>query len=349
MGQSPRPFAPALVVAGPQAPAHIMSVVSFRGQGLRLNNRHDAQVIVQAVRECYLMDTLVLEGNTLGIEAAEAIGEALSEKSTLKRAHFKDLFTGRLKTEVPQALKHLLTGIEASGASLEELDLSDNAFGPIGAKELKPFLSSAASEKLQILLLNNNGLGIQGGTLLSQALSLLSELRILVCGRNRLENDASILIGDSLSKLTQLRELEMPQNGIRAEGIASISRAIQQNPKLEVLNLNDNIITQKGAVPLGQALSSCPSLRVLNLGDCLLRASGGVRVLQGIIAGKLTQLTNIMLNGNELAGQQFVDLVSQLSARIASSSSLQLDLSCNNFGSLCDHLEAIDSIDIILE
>ena len=222
-----------------------MAVVSFRGRGLKLDTRDDAQVIVDAISTCHLMDTLILEGNTLGIEAAEAIGEALQEKGTLRRALFKDLFTSRLKTEVPQALKHLLDGIGASGASLEELDLSDNAFGPIGAKELEPFLSSAACERLRILLLNNNGLGIQGGTLLAQALPLLPDLQILVCGRNRLENDASIRIGASLSLVTNLIELEMPQNGIRAEGISALSEAIRANEKLQVLNLNDNIITRK--------------------------------------------------------------------------------------------------------
>jgi Ran GTPase-activating protein 1 len=295
------------------------------------------------------MHTLVLEGNTLGIDAAAAIGESLSQRPTLRRALFKDLFTGRLKTEVPQALKHLLNGIAESGASLEELDLSDNAFGPIGARELRPFLLSEASKRLQVLLLNNNGLGIQGGTLLSEALPNLQQLKVLVCGRNRLENDASILIGNSLSKLTTLIELEMPQNGIRAEGIASLSQAIRMNEGLKVLNLNDNIITRKGAVPLGAALATCISLRIVNLGDCLLRTAGGVRILRGITAGKPVELTELMLNGNELAGDEIVQLVSQLTSRIGCHPSLKVDLSCNNFGSLTSKLEKIDNATIIIE
>lgn len=327
-----------------------MTTVSFSGKGLKLDTGTDAQVIVDAIASCPDLETLILEGNTLGIDAAAAIGQVLEQKPTLKKALFKDLFTGRLKTEVPVALKHLLDGIQKSGASLQQLDLSDNAFGPIGAKALKPFLTSSSSEKLEILLLNNNGLGIQGGSLLSEALCLLSELRILVCGRNRLENDASILIGASLAKLHNLVELEMPQNGIRAEGIAAISQAIKANPKLEVLNLNDNIITSKGAKPLAEALTSCRCLKILNLGDCLLRTTGGVRILRGLIAGKPAKLCQLLLNGNELAGEEIVDLMSSLTARIGCPPPLYVDLSSNNFGSLCDRLENMgDSFDLFIE
>lgn len=50
------------------------------------------------------MEYLNLEGNTLGIEAAEAIGKALESKSELKKALWKDMFTGRMKNEIPTAL-----------------------------------------------------------------------------------------------------------------------------------------------------------------------------------------------------------------------------------------------------
>ena len=52
--------------------------------------------------------------------------------------------------------------IEA-GAKLKELDLSDNAFGPDGVKAIKKLLMSPVCYSLEILRLNNNGLGIGGG------------------------------------------------------------------------------------------------------------------------------------------------------------------------------------------
>ena len=52
--------------------------------------------------------------------------------------------------------------IEA-GAKLTELDLSDNAFGPDGVKSIKKLLMSPVCYSLEVLKLNNNGLGIGGG------------------------------------------------------------------------------------------------------------------------------------------------------------------------------------------
>ena len=59
-------------------------------------------------------------------------GEALAVRPEFRRAHWKDMFTGRMKTEIPPALINLTRGIMTAQARLVELDLSDNAFGPIG-------------------------------------------------------------------------------------------------------------------------------------------------------------------------------------------------------------------------
>ena len=51
----------------------------------------------------------------------------------------------------------------AAGANLVELDLSDNAFGPIGVEGISDLLQSPSCYSLQELRLNNNGLGPNGG------------------------------------------------------------------------------------------------------------------------------------------------------------------------------------------
>ena len=50
-----------------------------------------------------------------------------------------------------------------SGARLYELDLSDNAFGPTGIEGVKDLLRSESCYTLEVLKLNNNGLGTFGG------------------------------------------------------------------------------------------------------------------------------------------------------------------------------------------
>jgi len=175
-------------------------IVSFAGRGLKLNTEEDALEIIKEIEKCPNLTLFNLEGNTLGILGAKAIGSVLKLKPSLSKAIFKDMFTGRLKSEIPNALKFLTNGITTSGAYLEELDLSDNAFGPIGIRALIPFLQCDSCSLLKILRLNNNGLGIEGGKLLGEALADLKCLKVFICGRNRLENEASAVIGNSLSK-----------------------------------------------------------------------------------------------------------------------------------------------------
>lgn len=57
-----------------------------------------------AINECQQLEFLNLEGNTLGVEAAKAVAEALEKHPEFKRALWKDMFTGRMKSEIPQAL-----------------------------------------------------------------------------------------------------------------------------------------------------------------------------------------------------------------------------------------------------
>ncbi len=59
--------------------------------------------------------------------------------------------------------EHLGKGVIKAKASLVELDLSDNAFGPIGVQGLAKLIQSRSFYTLQELRLNNNGLGITGG------------------------------------------------------------------------------------------------------------------------------------------------------------------------------------------
>lgn len=152
--------------------------VSFAGKGLKIDTHEGASPIVDAIRECSKMTYLNLEGNTLGIDAGGAIGEALNSSSHLKYAILKDMFTSRSKAEIPPALKSITSGIMMSNARLHELDLSDNAFGPIGIEVVAPFLESEACESLQILRLNNNGLGPEGAERLAKALESLKNVEM---------------------------------------------------------------------------------------------------------------------------------------------------------------------------
>lgn len=309
------------------------TVVDFSGKGLKLNDAADASEIAKTIRDqSGNLTTINLEGNTLGIQAAEEIGKALENATKLKYALLKDLFTGRLKTEIPDALKHLTNGILKANARLEELDLSDNAFGPIGMKALVDFLGGECCSELKVLKLNNNGLGIQGSTLLSTVIHKLTKLEVLICGRNRLENDGSIAMSKSLQKLNNLKRLELFQNGIRFEGMEEISLALKVNQNLVELNLNDNTMTDQGAKQIAEGIKHLAKLKVANFGDCLTRSEGFKSIISALEESKALQnLHELILNGNEIKGVEaadhFIKIVSKLN-----NTKLKVDLSSNNFG-----------------
>lgn len=75
---------------------------------------------------------------------------------------------------------------------VEVLDLSDNAFGPIGVKAFDFFILK--TESLRELYLENNGLGPQGAENLAEALleNKQIKLKTLFLNRNRLENKGAI-------------------------------------------------------------------------------------------------------------------------------------------------------------
>ncbi|GFW14205.1 ran GTPase-activating protein 1 [Trichonephila clavipes] len=313
-------------------------VVSFVGQALQLDKAEDAADIVKAIHDCPGMTTLQLEGNTIGIPAAEAIGKALESQPDFKKALWKDMFTRRDKTEIPKALQFLSKGIMTANAHLVVLDLSDNAFGPTGLVGLQELLESSSCYTLEELHFNNNGLGIQGAKLLSESICKCIEssrkngtpmkLKIFVCGRNRLENNGAIAVSKFLKELGTLESVAMPQNGIYHPGIKAISDAFKSNPNLKVINLEDNSLTEEGAQCISECLPSLKKLEMLNLGDCLVR-TGGAMALSAILENECPEIRNINLGFNEInveGGEAIVEAM-ELKKNLET-----LILNGNNFG-----------------
>merc|ERR1719273_1453051 len=172
-------------------------------------------------------------------------------------------------------------GLMSANARLVELDLSDNAFGPIGMDGIVDLLKSPSCFTLKELKLNNTGCGVTGGKRLAQTLmeSFTASqgqltLRVFVLGRSRQENDGAIALAEVFKAMKSLEEVVMPQNGIYFEGLTALADAFANNPNLRILNMNDNTFTEKGARALAEALPKMQKLEVLNLGDCLLKTEG---------------------------------------------------------------------------
>ena len=284
-------------------------LISFAGRKLKVDTADDAKEIVDAIKSTVDVTALRLDGNTIGLEAAIEIAEALKDQAKFEKALWSDIFTGRLRSEIPPSLEHLGDGIITAKAKLAELDLSDNAFGPDGVKGIKKLLMSESCYNLCVLKLNNNGLGVGGGKLLSEAFiqchassSLAGSpfaLKVFISGRNRLEDEGAKALSKAFKILGSLEEITMPQNGIRPDGVAALAEAFQENKNLKTININDNTCTESGAKAIGKCLSSLRNLETLNVGDCLLKNSGAL-ALAPELAVDMPKLKEVIMSFNEI-------------------------------------------------
>ncbi|KAI5789152.1 hypothetical protein EDC01DRAFT_617070 [Geopyxis carbonaria] len=249
-----------------------------------------------------------LGGNTLGIEACKALAEIIKTKKNLKIFNAADIFTGRLISEIPEALTALLTAL-LTLEHVHTVDLSDNAFGGRLAEPLKDFYSKAGP--LRHLLLNNNGLGPAGGTIVANSIKDLAELKsknpkfppleTVACGRNRLENGSMEAWAGAYAAHKSLKTVKMVQNGIRPEGIEILVRdGLAHCAGLESLDLQDNTFTSKGAQALATAVESWSHIKQLMVGDCLLSARGGILLGEALQKEKTPELKKLSLQYNEI-------------------------------------------------
>lgn len=64
--------------------ANEFNIFSLEGKALKLDTAADAEPHIKALRELENVQEVRLQGNTIGIEAAEALAEVLKTKKTLQ-------------------------------------------------------------------------------------------------------------------------------------------------------------------------------------------------------------------------------------------------------------------------
>lgn len=284
------------------ATASAAGVYDLVGKNLKLNTKEDIAPYLAELNKIEPLTEVHFGGNTFGVGACVVLAETLRTKTSLRVADFADIFTGRLITEIPDALRALCDAL-VDHTSLEEINLSDNAFGGRSAEPMVNFLTH--NHSFQTLKLSNNGLGVTGGTIVADALYAAaqelekqgkkSELRSVICGRNRLENGSAGAWARAFAAHGGLREVRLYQNGIRMEGVEALCQGLSKCADLEVLDLQDNTATLRGSRAVAAALPSWPKLRVLNLSDCLLKSKGGLLLFDVLHQGHGKQLETLQV------------------------------------------------------
>lgn len=312
-----------------------MEKFSISDRKMKLTSALDVSDFVSTIKAHPEIRIVALDGNTIGVDAAKALAEAIDNLTHIEEFHVNDGFTGRLKEEVHvcvEAFAHVLKTKE----SLKKVDFSDNAFGPVGARAVSILLSEAFA--LRELILNNNGLGPEGGKIIAQALldcqtknaaaSRTSALRRVEIGRNRLENGSAAAFSQALKTHGLLEEIALPQNGIRPEGICELSSGLAANPNLITVNLQDNTFTASGSEACAEALKSLSKLRSLNVGDCLMGNEGCQLVVDALVASGCP-IESINLQYNEMNEDGVLHLVKNLD-KLSTIQVLMLNGNCFN-------------------
>ncbi|KAJ3112075.1 hypothetical protein HDU96_004970 [Phlyctochytrium bullatum] len=278
---------------------------SLEGRSLKLNNHQDVKDILADLDKAGDISSVCFSGNTIGVEAAQLLAAKLKEKRNLKIVNLSDIFTGRLKEEIPPALTAFVDAL--IDKELDHVNFSDNAFGPAGAGPLCRLL--AENWSIKSLKLENNGLGIEGAKLISSALregvqkskesGKVLNVQSIVMGRNRLQSDGAKILSEAFAVLPGLKEVRLHENSIRQDGVEVLLKALKQIQTLEVLDLQDNTFTLTGSTILAESLPGWPSLKSLNVGDCLLGSEGCKLVLKTLMSN-CQKLTKLILIFNEM-------------------------------------------------
>lgn len=283
------------------------TVFSLAGKGLKIDTAEDVDEHIGSLASSTTVTHVDLSGNTLGVGACAAFA-TIFVTLPLESADLHDIFTGRLLSEIPQALSSLLTSL-LKCPKLTTIDLSDNAFGLNTKDPLVDFLSKHTP--LKHLILNNNGMGPIAGTSIADALTALAArkanagpdtpaLESIVCGRNRLENGSMVAWAKAYAAHKDgIKSVKMTQNGIRPEGMSHLlSAGLSQCKNLEVLDMQDNTFTMPGSTALAKALPGWSNLVELGVGDSLLGARGAIKVFEVLAEGhnKNTEVLRLQYN-----------------------------------------------------
>lgn len=240
-------------------------------------------------------------GKSFGDGSAEVAAASLKRvASTLRVLDIADIIASRPEDEAKRALATIAAGL-ADANALEEIDLSDNAFGLKGIKEVQTIISG--QNELRSLKLCNNGLAADAGHLICAALTDVTptKLRLLHFHNNLLESAGAKELAPIVEASPELQDFRFSALRLHHDGAERICRALAAVPdNLRRLNMSDNNFGAAGAAALAAALVKMRNVEELILRDTALLDAGVTAVCSAIAEGAGRRMRILDLSGNEM-------------------------------------------------
>lgn len=201
---------------------------------------------------------------------------------------------------------------------MEELDISFNPIGSIGAAALSEMLKFNRS--LTLVDLRSDKINATGGTMLGKALAVNKGLRRLRLGNNTLGDAGVTALAIGLYTNSTLCILELENNEIGEVGATAVGAALdEKNSKcqLQELHLEINPLDEKGVEPMLHHLMNNNSLASAfftdkNIEVQVLRSNYGNVNMSGSFLAPVDAIASILLMGRGTASSDTPQTVESL-------------------------------------
>lgn len=257
-----------------------------------------ASVLLKELEEGVV--TVKLGGKSFGDGSAEVAGAALARAArTLRHVDLADVIASRPEDEPKRALASMAAGL-ANAKHIISLDLSDNALGAKGIREVQGILSGQTA--LESLKLCNNGLAADAGELITQSLTekTPTKLTLLHFHNNLLESAGAKALSPVVEASPDLEDFRFSGLRLYHDGAERICQALACVPEnLRRINLSDNNFGIPGAAALADSLRKTRNVEDLILRDTALADEGMVLVAKALEeAGRRLRVLDV--SGNEV-------------------------------------------------
>lgn len=247
------------------------------------------------------ISSVKLGGKSFGDGSAEEASVALARAApTLQKVDIADIIASRPEDEAKRALASFASGL-SEAKQLVSIDLSDNAFGLKGIREVQSIISGQAY--LESLKLCNNGLAADAGSIIASALTeqTPTKLKLLHFHNNLLESAGAKALAPIVEASPLLEDFRFSALRLHHDGASRICDALSCVPEnLKRLNLSDNNFGAGGGRSLGSMLLKTRNVEELLLRDCALGDEGIWSVCRAIAEGAGRRLRILDVSGNEI-------------------------------------------------